>query len=95
MKIQTVKPCSGTDNKVVVRCEIGKSLDLRNLCRRLESKEIFTNLVLFESSNMLWLSRDLKSITVSGQGEITIHTADDIDDAMSVVRDILDVIKGE
>lgn len=89
MEIKTIRPCSEKKSKVIVVCSLGFPLHidrLRNYLVRTQAP--FKRILFFESSNLLWLKQNERSILVSSDGKITVNGAESINDALKVVREI-------
>lgn len=89
MEIKTIRPCSEKRSKVIVVCSLGFPLHIERLRHYLaRRKTAFKKSLFFESSNLLWLKQNEKSILVSGDGKVTVNGAESVDDALKVVKEI-------
>lgn len=88
MKIQEITPCSEISDKIIVRFNLDRRLNLTKLYKSLKRKAKFRNVIFFGKNKMIWLRKDMKSIIISGHGQIIVNTANDVGDALEVVEEI-------
>jgi len=94
MKIRVIRPCSENAGKVIVKCHLGYCLQLQKFVDLLRGHSTeFRRILYFESSNLLWLKQNGKTILVNSNGEVTVNGADSVDEAVKVVQEIENVEK--
>lgn len=90
MKIRAIRPCS-ENTKYMVVCDLGYPVNLRKICSSIRNTKKF-KVIFFEKSNLAWIMFDVKRILIYESGKIIVNGADDVDDAIRIIKEIEKVV---
>ena len=93
MKIRSIRPCSEATEKVIVESDLGFFPNLKRLVEILKSKKIFNTILFFEAPDLLWVKGNKKSIVIDSKGDVTVYSADNINEAVKIIQEIEKIIK--